>query len=204
MARVYQRRRVALKVRDGVVQKKNNHKPTAALGYVLARESPSRGCRHVVSKQDVRLFTSIIPNWQALADGLESVILTASGERHDGRYQIYRREKTGSIQIPAWEGDLWQVVDPVYFREHADVYELLGVVTGPDPEGIQCRFTRPQAKAFLLLHVFLHELGHHFDRMTTKSQSMTPRGEEFAERYARDLCAAIWPDYVRVFGNPRA
>ena len=156
MSRVYQRRRVALKVRDGVVQRKNNHTPTATLGYVLARESPAKGCRHVVTKQDIRLLTSIIPNWNDLAKGLESIILTSSGAHHDGRYQIFHREKTGRIEIPAWDGELWQVFEPEYHREHAGVFELLGVATEPHPDGVQCRLTRPQAKALLLLHVFLH------------------------------------------------
>jgi len=203
MAQAYQRRKVAPKVRGGVVQKKHNHRPTAALGYILARESPSKGCRHIVTKQDIRLLTSIIPNWRTLADGLESIILTASSDAHDGRYQFFHREKTASIQISAWDGDLWRVFTLDYFREHSGILELLGVATEPHAEGTECRFTLRQAKAFLLLHVFLHELGHHVDRMATKSQDASPHGEPFAERYANELGLAIWPAYVRLFGNPR-
>jgi hypothetical protein len=170
---------------------------------VLARESPAKGCRHVVTKRDIRLLTGIIPDWHSLADGLESIILTSSGYDHDGRYQIFHREKTASIQIPAWEGDLWQVFTEEYFREHSGILELLGVATEPHQDGTECRFTLEQVKAFLLLHVFLHELGHHVDRMASKAQRESRRGEHFAEKYANELCSVIWPNYVRVFGNPR-
>ena len=203
MLRGYQRRKVAPKVRDGAVQKKNNHEPTAALGYVLARESPAKGCRHVVTKRDVRLFTSIIPDWHRLAEGIESIVLTSSGRDHDGRYQIFQFEKTGSIELPAWDGDLWQVLSPEYFQEHAELFALLGVASEPHADGTQCRFTLAQAKAFLLLHVFLHEFGHHVDRMESKAQRAARRGEPFAENYANELCAKIWPAYMRVFGDPR-
>jgi hypothetical protein len=203
MTRVYQRRKVAPKVRDGAVQKKNNHRPTATLGYVLARESPARGYRHMVTKQDIRLLTSIIPGWDEISDGIESVILTAGSQSYDGRYELFQREKTGSIQIPAWHGELWTVFAVEYFREHADVFERLGVVSETHPNGIECRFTAPQLKGFLLLHVFLHELGHHVDRMTSKAQLVSRRGESFAETYANELCSIIWPAYLRVFGDPR-
>jgi hypothetical protein len=202
MVRVFQRRKVSPKVRDGAVQKKNNLQPTAGLGYVLARESPARGHRHVVTKRDIRLLTSIIPNWHSLSEGVESIILTSSGD-HDGRYQFFHREKTGSIEIPAWEGDLWKVLTPEYVEEHAEVFALLGVASEEHPEGTECRFTLQQAKGFLLLHVFLHELGHHVDRIETKGQRASRRGEPFAENYANELCSVIWPAYVRVFGNPR-
>jgi hypothetical protein len=49
----------------------------------------------------------------------------------------------------------------------------------------------------LLLHVILHQLGHHGDRM-----QMT-RGEAFDERYANQMLEAIWPSYVRIFVDPR-
>lgn len=203
MGREYQRRKVSPKVRDGTVQKKNNHRPTAALGYVFARESPAKGHRHVVTKRDIRLLISIIPNWHSLSKGLESIVLTSCGENHDGRYVVFDRERTASIQIPAWEGELWRVVAPEYHREHSATFDLLGVVCEPREDGTECRFTLEQAKAFLLLHVFLHELGHHVDRMDSKSQRTTRRGEPFAESYANELCSVIWHDYVRIFGDPR-
>lgn len=204
MVRVYQRRKVTPKVRGGVVQRKNNHTPTAALGYVLARQSPRRGYRHLVSKQDIRLLTSIIPGWRSLSEGLETILLTAGDRRNDGVYEVFPREKTGSIQIPAWEGELWRLMVPEYAAEHEGVLAMLGVAREPVDDGVRCRFTLPQAKAFLLLHVFLHELGHHVDRMTSKAQAAMPRGEPFAEAYAHELCAQIWPNYVRLFGDPRS
>jgi hypothetical protein len=203
MRRAYHERKVAPKVRDGIVQKKNKHRPTARLGCVLARESPAKGCRHIITKQDVRLLITLIPNWHQLSEGLESIILTASSDDHEGCYQIFHREKTGSIQIPAWRGDLWKVFTAAYFHEHATIFEMLSIASESHPDGVQCRFTFQQAKAFLLLHIFLHELGHHVDRMESKAQRTSLRGEAFAESYAHELCSIIWPAYVRTFGDPR-
>jgi hypothetical protein len=101
MKRGQQKRKVTPKVKSGVVQKKDRHELTAALGYVISRQAAGRGCRHIVSQRDVRDFTDMIPGWRELAIGLESIILTTGGQDH--------------------------------------------------------RYTEAQAKAFLLLHVFLHD-----------------------------------------------
>ena len=85
-----------------------------------------------------------------------------------------------------------------YFEEHRPILGRLGVAADPQDDGVECRFTDEQAKAFLLLHVFLHEPGHHVDRMQSKQQSASRRGEPFAERYANELSVVIWPDYIRI------
>jgi hypothetical protein len=203
MPRTFLRRKVTPKVKDGVVQKKHRHQPTAALGYVLDRQSAARGCRHILSKKDIREFTAIIPNWPDLALGLESIVLTRAGSDHDGLYRIFHGERTGSIEIPAWDGDLWQVFTPEHYEEHREFFERLGLATERTEDGVECRFTMGQARAFLLLHVFLHELGHHVDRMESKARNSTRRGDQFAEAFANRLSAEIWPQYIRIFGNPR-
>lgn len=202
MTRAFQRRKVAPKVKNGVVQKKHRHRPTATLGYVVDRESPAKGCRHVLSKRDIHTFIGLIPDWSSLAVGLESIVLTRSGS-HDGLYETFRRERTSSIQIPAWDGDLWWHVKRAYYEEHRVILERLGVACEALDDGVECRFTLAQARGFLLLHVFLHELGHHVDRMQSKQQREIRRGESFAERYADALSDIVWPEYVRVFGDPR-
>ena len=199
--RAYQRRKVAPKVRDGVVQKKHRHLATAALGFVVDRQSPAKGCRHIVTKRDIHEFTSIIPNWSRIREGLEGVVLTR-GDDVDGLYRFYSKDRTGSIEIPAWDGDLWTVVTLEHFEEHRALFQRLAVPFEPKDGGIECRFTLPQAKAFLLLHVFLHELGHHVDRMQSKQQDSSRRGEPFAEQYANTVSSLIWFEYVRVFGDP--
>lgn len=203
MAPSYRRRKVTPKVRGGSVRKKNNHQPSASLGYVLSRQSPAKGRRHLVTKQDIRLLTSIILGGHDISQGIGSIVLTSGSDDHDGQYEVFHVEKTGSIQIPAWHGDRWTVSTPAYYDEHASVFSLLAVASEAVADGVECRFTAPQLKAFLLLHVFLHELGHHVDGMESKAQRLSRRGEAFAEAYANEMCATIWPHYVRVFGDPR-
>ena len=203
MKRAYQRRKVAPKVKDGVVQKKHNHAPTSGLGYVLDRQLPARGYRHILTKQDIRDFTDIIPDWKSLAVGIEAIMLTARGYDYEGRYEVFSREKTALLEIPAWEGALWTCFTDAYFNQHRTIFERIGLAFEKVEDGVECRFTRAQAKAFLLLHVFVHELGHHVDRMQTKRQDASIRGEEFAERYANKMLDRLWPAYLERFGDPR-
>ena len=67
---------------------------------------------------------------------------------------------------------------------------------------MQCQFNTAQVRAYQLLHVFLHELGHHHDRITTKSRAETARGENYAEQYAFKHEALIWERYIERFGLP--
>jgi hypothetical protein len=196
------RRKVTPRVKDGVVQRKQRHHESGAQGYVIDRESPARGHRHVVTKQDVRAFIALVPGWAEHRAGIECILLSARGSA-DGFYEAFARTRTGRIAIPAWRGDLWRRVGSEYFEEHREILERIGVAheAVPDDE-VECRFTRAQARAFLLLHVFLHELGHHVDRMGTKNQTSMPRGEEWAEEFANRLQDEVWPDYLRVFGDP--
>jgi hypothetical protein len=50
------------------------------------------------------------------------------------------------------------------------------------------------------MHVLLHELGHHHDRMTTRSRNEAARGESYAETYANRYADRIWEAYEAEFG----
>ncbi len=52
----------------------------------------------------------------------------------------------------------------------------------------------------MLVHILVHVLGHHHDRMTTRSRKSTARGESFAERYAREHEDEILTRYRDAFG----
>ena len=69
-------------------------------------------------------------------------------------------------------------------------------------EWVTCRFTEAQARAFMLLHIFMHELGHHFDHIHQKHLGSS-KGEDYAERFATSRFEQLLPIYIRVFGNPR-
>jgi hypothetical protein len=63
-------------------------------------------------------------------------------------------------------------------------------------------FTEATARAYPLLHVFLHELGHHHDRMTTRPPKHSARGERFADDYAMPYPDRVWQRYLDTFGLP--
>ena len=60
-------------------------------------------------------------------------------------------------------------------------------------------FTINSAKAFMLIHIFMHELGHHLDRMTSRRQEYCGRGEEFAENWALIHETEMYERYCRYY-----
>lgn len=65
-------------------------------------------------------------------------------------------------------------------------------------DSVICDFTENQIKAYFCLHIFLHELGHHHDRINTKSGRIA-RGEGYAESYALEYEEIIWNRYFDYF-----
>jgi hypothetical protein len=194
-------RRTATKVKDGRVHRKNRHRPTGHDGYVLDRESPGRGFRHAVTKQDVQAFIDIVPGWDQFSERLERIVLASRSDGCDGAHEFYHREETGAIFLHAWRDDLWTDLTTSYFDVHQPIFEKLGVSYDRLKDCVTCRFTEGQARAFMLLHVFMHEIGHHYDRIHQK-HSDSSKGEDYAERFATSRFEQLFPAYVRVFGHP--
>ena len=193
-------RRTATKIVDGETRRKNRHVPTTHRGYVIDRESPGKGYRHVLSKRDLQAFLDLIPDWSNLSHRLERIVL-AVGSIHDGYHEFYHREETGAIFLHAWDEDLWAQLPRTYFEEHRHLFQRFGVSCDLRDDHVVCRFTEQQARAFVLLHVFMHELGHHWDR-THQKHRHSKRGEDYAERFADRYLEQLFPAYVRIFGHP--
>ncbi len=193
--------RTATRVKDGRVQPKNRKRPTGHDGYVIDRESAGRGYQHVITKEDLRAFIEIIPEWYRFSERLERIVLARPSEDLDGMHEFFHREETGAIHLHAWSSDLWTEMSPSYFVEHQRILERLGVVHDRREENVICYFNLPQARAFTLLHVFLHELGHHFDRIHQKHRSSS-KGEDYAEKFANERFDQLFPHYISAFGDP--
>lgn len=204
-------RRTATKVKGGKVQRKNRRTFTCLERLVVDRESPGNGFRHIVTKADVLTFIELIPDWERLSDRLERISLVGAGKFYDGLYQFYSREESGVISLCAWPEDLWFDVSCEYFADHKVIFDRLGLAyentrTAKDNSSettiATCRFTETQAKAFILLHIFMHELGHHYDQIHQKHWGSS-RGETYAEKFAMDRFDFLFPLYVAAFGDPR-
>ena len=61
------------------------------------------------------------------------------------------------------------------------------------------RFDKHTAAAYQLLHILLHELGHHLDAMATPYPGFVVRGEDYAEQWAIRCAEKIWDDYIAAF-----
>jgi hypothetical protein len=210
-----------MRVRDGRVQKKNNWSfdrrnltAVAPREVAVERRKPAEGYRHVMTVSDLSAFLELLPDWDELAVGLRAIVL-GGDEACDDSMGWYG--PPGLIGICAWDHDLWwDIIEESWLDEHRPVLELLSVerrllsdeeereLLGSfagsfDDRSFELRWTAAQARAFQLLHILPHELGHHHDRITTSGMRRPQRGESYAENYANRVLREVWPAYTRTF-----
>jgi hypothetical protein len=194
-------RRTATRVVGGRAMRKNNWRRDRGDYHVwpqaeirLDRRAPGRGFRHLVTIAQLRAVVELLPAWDTIAVGLDAVVLDS------GQHDVMGWQRAGVVAVCAWEQELWwEDCDPAFAREHRAIFELLGVEEARVDGRLEVRWTEAQARAFQLMHILPHELGHHRDRMTTRSRRAS-RGEPFAERYALQVMERTWPAYEERFG----
>jgi len=126
-------------------------------------------------------FVDLVPDWDELSKGLKAVVLAAGEDGCLGWCDI------GVVAICAWDRPVaWSDAYREFVDEHEAILTKLGVEWYDDWDGnLFVDFDERTAKAFQLIHVFIHELGHHHDRITTRSRRRPARGESYAEEYAK-------------------
>lgn len=193
-------RKVTPKVKGGKVQKKNSYQvtPTYWNTYqevpVIDRERPGPGYKHFLRKNDILDFICILPDWEQLSSGLDAVLLAKGETDCDGWYDF------GVVGICAWNKNEWIKATKWYYNDHQEIFARLNVKCEQKGDFYVCKFDAPAIRAYQLLHIFLHELGHHHDRMSTKSKWRSARGENYAEQYAFKYEKTIWDRYMETFG----
>lgn len=194
-------RKTTPKVRGGKVQRKNRtalspHYETRAPGDpVIERHRPGPGYRHVLLKRDVEKFLGLLPDWEELSAGLKAVLL-APGERN-----VMGWCTPGVVAVCAWDRELAGEHRSDFVAEHRDLFRKLEVSYERSEENYYLvHWTQSSAKTFQLMHILLHEIGHHHDRITTRSRRYCSRGEGYAERYAARYADRIWDAYFEEFG----
>jgi len=198
----HHRRKSTPKVRGGKVQRKNRSARTPTIytwqGHlVVDKEKPGRGYKHLAGKWDVRRFLGILPQWDELSGGLNTVLLA------EGGYGCMGWHRPGIVAICAWDREIvWDDCDQKFYRGNKRLFDKLDVECRPNGKEWYIDWTESKAKAFSLIDVLVHELGHHHDRMTTRSKRRTARGEPYAEAYARRWEDTILERYFEVFGLP--
>jgi len=188
---------------NGRVRKKNNWELTPNYyshqqrELVIDRRRPGAGYRHVLMQRDIELFIKLLPDWEEMSRDLDAIVLAA------GRYGTDGYHRTGVVHICAWEADLWVESSIEYWEEHRDILEQLGVPSEKYEDEFEsymlCKWTKNTARAYQLLHILTHELGHHHDRITTQSQKKAARGESYAEAYARKYGVLVWERFTKHF-----
>ena len=192
-------RKTTPKVKDGRVQKKNRHEITPNYwdfrqdSLQIDIESPGKGYKHFLKKRDIIRFLEILPNWKEIDIELDAILL-AQGGGPDGWYN------NGVIGICAWDKNKTCSHSKDYFNAHLDLFKRLGLDYEIKKESVVCNFTESQIIAYQLLHILLHEIGHHHDRLNTKNKNVIARGEKYAEEYALKYEKKIWDIYFQEFG----
>ncbi|MCP3917300.1 MAG: hypothetical protein GY711_17275 [bacterium] len=197
----YRSRKTTPKVRAGKIQRKNRPDlspdifPWIPGNPTIRRERPGAGHRHLLRVQDVERFLSLLPDWDELSSGLRGVLIAEAEEGTMGWHV------PGTVSVCAWEREIEGYWTTGFVDDHRDVLERLGVPCEQTHQGdYHVRWTETSARGFQLMHILLHELGHHHDRMTTRSQEDSSRGEDYAEQYALRYAERLWERYFEVFG----
>ncbi len=159
----------------------------------IRRMRPAKGYYHAVSVTDVRRMIALIPDWDEVAQGIRAVFLTPGGDDAYGRYN-----NAGIIKLDAWPRS---GIDPVLDRKRWLLAQI-GIDLGSLKEGDLVQMNRDQARCFLLLGTFLHEIGHHLDRMSTRSKRDAANGEAVAVAYEHRRQQELYPAYCAEFGVP--
>ena len=194
-------RKTTPKVKNGKVQKKNRHKKTQNYWNTrqdilqIDRDSPGKGFKHFLKKSDIIDFLEILPNWEEINIELDAILLAQGDGWTDGWYS------NGVIVICAWDKNMTTSLGKDYFNDHIDLFKRLELKYEIKKETVICFFDERQIKAYQLLHILLHELGHHHDRINTKSRIHIARGEKYAENYAYKYEKIIWEKYFEMIEN---
>ena len=116
----------------------------------------------------------------------------------DGYYEYPRHPM---IVLNSWEDDLTTLVfNSDYIKHHRALFERLGVaITENEVGSPMLRFDEDSARAFQLLHILLHELGHHHYRIM-HGRGRYGGSEKYAETYAFKMERKIWKRYCEAFG----
>jgi len=156
----------------------------------------------VTTKEDVWKFLRLIPDWKRVSVDLDLIYLDARVSKEaDGWYESPEQP---TIVLTAFEDDLTIYPGKDYFEQHHALFKRLGVDIQEDDDGDPvCRFDDDSAKAFQLLHILLHELGHHHYRIT-RGHGRFAGNEKYAETYALKMERMIWKRYREAFAfKPR-
>jgi hypothetical protein len=162
---------------------------------VIDRLRPGKGYKHYLTISDVRRFIGILPDWNELSIGLDAIVLAQ-------RKDCLGWHRYGVVAVCAWERQYEIEWATTFVNEVSAILDCLGVRREPNennPDATWCYFDDASIKGFQLMDVLLHELGHHHDRMTTRSRRQCARGEPYAEAYAVKYADRLWDAYFREF-----
>lgn len=186
-------------VKRGRFRKTENHRYTpgavalAGTSVVLERHRPGKGYRHVLRKADIERFIGLLPDWAELSTDLETIVLLEGQDDIEGIYG------DGWIGICAWTRGLWHQYDRSYLDAPRESITRVGVPFEARGDQLVGKWTEETVRAYQLLDVFIHELGHHHDRMSTEARRHVARGETYAEDYASRYADRIWGAYCTEF-----
>jgi hypothetical protein len=199
-------RKTTPKVRHGQVQKKDRHQWTEFqelldnTAFSTIKMKPEDSYVHVVDRRRVLDFVELIPNWRDMSKGLSALVLGYDGCSHQTDIN-YSPKAYNSIWLSPFPKDMTLYWSRSFAIEHKSITEFLGIdliETGEDE--IMTVWTKPQAQAWQLLHLFLYDLFCH-NECTSQSRDNYHHQHKLAEEYAIKTAQLIVSDYERTIGR---
>jgi len=116
----------------------------------IEREKPGRGFISLIMKREMETFIKLLPEWEDLSLGIETVVL-APGE--DG---VLGWRSPGVVGLCAWPRIIeWDDCDHDFYNTHKDLFAKLEIPCAGEDDHWYVGFTDLSASAFQLIHVFV-------------------------------------------------
>lgn len=199
-------RKTTPKVRDGQVQKKDRHQWTEfqdlldSDAFSTIKMKPEDGYMHVVDRKSVLDFVELIPGWSEMSKGLSALVLGSDGCSSQTDIN-YSPKSYNSIWLSPFPKDMTLYWSAGFASEHRSIAESLGVELKWLESGeAVTEWTKPQAQAWQLLHLFLYDLYCH-NECTTQENDDYHHQHKLAEEYSIKTAQLIISDYERVVGS---
>ena len=196
-------RKTTPKVKNGQVQKKNNHGWTEFEGlldkehFSFIKLKAEEGFTHVTERKAALDFVQLIPNWNIISKGLTAIVLDGEGSSTQAG-KCYSPNCYHSIWLPAFPKDMTLHWSKPFAKHHEVVVNMLGVeMHESEPGCFVTEWNRKQAQAWQLLHLFLYGLYCHQECMKQGKDNYHHK-YELAEIYANTTANIMLSNYEKL------
>jgi len=167
--------------------------------FRVVRKPPGRQRYHPAGAEEIERFVGLIPSWEEISCDLDGVMLCAPWqEEYPDTEGLYGEH---AIILFSWPRQPEERFRHSFTRQLPEVAGRLSLRERRKDRDYAVTWSPSQARAYVLLFVLLHEIGHHVDWLLCRRGRYARRGESFAEDWAADCRQRIWDCFLQAFGE---